>query len=275
MKILLMTDLEGVAGVKNWVDWCGIDSRFYAQACRLLTGEVNAAVDGFFAGGATYIEVADGHGPGGIDVELLDPRSEYARGWPEGTWPFGLDSSFDGLAFVGQHPKAGTEFGHLCHTQNFSYIDLSVNGLSIGEFGQLTLCAGELGVPVFFASGDLAFTQEAEALVPGITVCAVKRGVTSGSGDECFHEAYRMRNAGAVHKAPARACGLIRAAAENAVKALLERPPGLCKLDAPFHLDAVFRPEKEGEKRTVARTSHPLSFIELMKSPIERKPLSE
>ena len=68
MKVLLMTDMEGVAGVKNSEDWCMPDSRFYSVGCRLLTLEVNAAVEGFFAGGATYVQVADGHGAGGILV---------------------------------------------------------------------------------------------------------------------------------------------------------------------------------------------------------------
>ena len=140
-----MTDLEGVAGVKNWEDWCRPESRNYDAACRLLTAEVNAAVDGFFAGGATEVQVVDGHGPGGINIELLDPRAEYARGWAPPTWPFGLNETFDGMAWVGQHAKASTEFAHLCHTQGFGYIDLSINSVSIGEFGQAGMCAAEMG----------------------------------------------------------------------------------------------------------------------------------
>jgi len=187
MKIFLMTDLEGVAGVKNAVDWIYPTSPFYAVACRLLTGEVNAAVSGFFDAGASEVLVADGHGAGAIDVESLDERVEFARGWPQG-FPFGLDSTFDGIAWVGQHPKAGTIGGHLCHTQSFEYLDLSINDISIGEFGQLALCAYELGVPPFFASGDLAFCQEAQKLCPDIVTCSVKKGVQTKPGDSCSAE---------------------------------------------------------------------------------------
>lgn len=272
MKLMLMTDLEGVAGVKNSTDWCHPDSRHYATACRLLTQEVNAAVDGFYAGGAKYVQVADGHGPGGIDIELLDPRVEYARGWPE-AWPFHLDESFDGVAWVGQHAKASSEYAHLCHTQSFHYIDLSVNDVSIGEFGQLGMCASELGVPAFYASGDLAFTKEAEALAHGIVTCTVKRGVSAGTGEECVFEEYRARNAGAIHVPPRRACAMIRKTAEAAMWKLKKNPPALIPLQAPFERVAILRPEETGEPKTIAEESHLTSVIELMRMPMDLKPM--
>src|SRR5437773_12215476 len=131
MKIYLMTDLEGVAGVLNAQEWTGPGQPYYDLAKELLTLEVNAAVDGFFEGGATEVLVADGHGPGALDVRLLDERVEFLRGWGAGPYPLCLDSSFDAIAWVGQHAKAGTEFGHMAHTQGFSYLDLAINGISI------------------------------------------------------------------------------------------------------------------------------------------------
>ena len=273
MRIILMTDLEGVAGVKNAPDWIQIDSRYYATACRFLTREVNAAVEGFFAGGATYVQVADGHGAGGIDIELLDPRVEYARGWPQ-EWPFGLDESFDGVAWVGQHAKASTEFAHLAHTQCFEFIDMSINGVSIGEFGQIGMWASELGIPAFFGAGDLAFTKEAEVLAPGIVTCPVKRGVTPGTGEECTVDDYEKRNAGAVHTPPARACGMIRQSAEAAIRALKRNPPPLIPVKAPFERVSVLRPRKAGEPKEIDRQTHPASVIEVMRIPMDPKPLT-
>lgn len=66
MKIYVMTDMEGVCGVVNHDDWVTPQGRYYAEGKRLLTMEVNAAIDGFAAAGATEIVVADGHGYGGI-----------------------------------------------------------------------------------------------------------------------------------------------------------------------------------------------------------------
>jgi D-amino peptidase len=272
MRIMLMTDMEGVAGVKNARQWLTPECRYYDAGCRLLTLEVNAAVEGFFAGGAKYVQVADGHGAGGIDLELLDPRVEYARGWPEG-WPCGLDSSYTGVAFVGQHAKASSELAHLAHTQSFKYIDLKVNGVSIGEFGQMALCAAELGVPSFFASGDFALANEAQALVPGIEVCAVKRGVTRGSGEECTTAEYEVRNEGAVHIPPVRARELIRHGAMAAARKLAKHPPALVPLRAPFESVTILRPDKRGEPKMISRSTHPTSVIELMRMPLEPKPV--
>lgn len=271
MRLMLMTDLEGVAGVRCADGWLAPDDRFYTVGCRLLTEEVNSVVDGFFAGGATYVQVADGHGYGAIDVELLDPRVDYARGWPGG-FPFGLDSSYQGVGWVGQHAKASTPFSHIAHTQSFGYIDLTLNGVSIGEFGQLALCAAELGVPAFFAAGEQALTEEAEALVPGIVTCSVKRGVTPGTGEECTTEEYARRNSGAVHMQPRRARAALRMAAEAAVQKLKRNPPAIALLQAPFDLKVVMRPEAPGQPRLAARNTHPDSVIALMNMPFDLQP---
>ncbi len=259
MRIYIMTDLEGVAGVLNFVEWCHPGARYYDVAKELLTHEVNAAIDGFLAGGATEIVVADGHGCGAIDPLLLDPRVELMRGWPT-DWPLLLDASYDAVAFVGQHAKAGTEFAHLAHTQDWIYLDLAINGVSVGEFGQFSLCAGELGVPVIFVSGDRALAAEAQQLVPGIEAVAVKRGTTPGRGDELEAEAYSRRNTSAIHLHPQRARALIREGAERAVRRAASERFGLLKLTPPYEQVVRFR-ARSGLPRTIGRSVHPTSVI--------------
>ena len=75
-----------------------------------------------------------------------------------------------------------------------------------------------MGTRTIFASGDLALTNEAQALVPGIETVAVKRGTTSGRGDECDRETYAKRNLGAIHFQPERARQMILAGAERAIR---------------------------------------------------------
>jgi D-amino peptidase len=274
MRVLLITDMEGVAGITNSIDWCYPDGRYYFQGRRLLTLEVNAAIEGFFSAGVEYVQVADAHGFGGIDIELLDARAEYARGWaPESEYSYNVDAGFTGIAWVGQHAKASTEFAHIAHTQNMSYIDQSVNGRSIGEFGQTALCAAEVGVPAFFASGDLAFSKEAEALTPGITTCAVKRGMMPGRGEDCTVEEYRRRNEAAIHQCPGRARDLIRSAAAVAADKLKRDPPRVVKLTGPYQRVTVFRPEQRDEPKTVSQESHQDSFHALMKMPMNPVPV--
>lgn len=270
-RIYIMTDLEGVAGVLNSEDWCAPESPYYDLAKEFLTNEVNAAVDGFIHGGANEIVVADGHGHGAIDSRLLDPRAELMRGWTGG-YPFGLDETWDAAAWVGQHAKSRTELAHIAHTGNMGVLYLSVNGISVGEFGGLALCAGQLGVRVIFGSGDLAFTEEAEALVPGIETVAVKRGTSPGKGDDLDREAYRKKNAPAIHKQPRRACEMIRDGAVRAMSRAKQEDFGIVDLHAPFKRVAVWR-QSGDQPRTYAIERHPRDVIGLMAMPYKRKPV--
>jgi D-amino peptidase len=272
LRIYLMTDMEGVAGILDFESWCHPGARYYDLGKEFLTGEVNAAVDGFFAGGATAVLVADGHGCGAISPKHLDPRAELMRGWPTG-YPLGLDESrYDALAWVGQHAKAGTEKAHLAHTQGFGYLDLSVNGISIGEFGQVVLCGGQLGVPAIFAAGDLAFTREAADLVPGIETVAVKRGTRVGTGDELDEEAYARRNLAAIHLQPEKARAEVREGALRALRRFRRKPFGLVCLKPPYKRVAIFR-SRGGGPKTISRESHPNDLCALMNMPFRPKPI--
>ena len=81
MKIFIMTDLEGATGVAG--RWSDFDPgrREHESARRLLTGDVNAAIEGAFEAGANEIVVLDGHGAAfSIILEDLDPRAQLIRG---------------------------------------------------------------------------------------------------------------------------------------------------------------------------------------------------
>ncbi len=275
MKIFIMTDLEGVAGVLDHENWCNmLTSRYNDLAREFLTLEVNAAIEGFFRAGATEILVADGHGSGGLNPKLLDPRAQFQRGWAAG-WPVGLEAGADFVGWVGQHAKSRTEFAHLAHTQGFSYFELSVNGTAIGEFGQLAMCASHLGTRAIFGAGDLAFTKEAQELVPGIETVAVKRGTRAGSGDECTTEVYAKRNLGAIHLQPERARQLICAGAEKALlRARADRSFGIIPLKPPFERLLILRAQA-GQPKRISRETHPDSVIALMNMPSNPKPVVE
>ena len=264
-KICIMTDLEGVAGVRDWEFWGGPGRTFFDLAQKFLTAEVNAAIQGFAAAGATEFMVIDGHGRGAIDIDQLDPRAQLERGWPSG-WPGAAlkDGRFDAIAFVGQHAKAGTPFAHMPHTQDTNYLDLAINGVSIGELGQLALCASELGVRTIFASGDEAMTKEAKALLPGIETVAVKRGTTPGTGDDLTQKQYEKRFLSAIHLHPKKSQALIRAGAERAVRRASTESFGLLAPQAPFERVVRFRPKEDGDIITIARDTHPTSVTALM-----------
>ena len=267
VKVYLMTDLEGVAGVMNSTDWIYPDSRYYEKGREYLTKEVNAAIDGLFAAGADEIVVQDGHGHGAINFELLDQRAKLQRGWygVNGPWPFGMDESYDVQIWVGQHPKAGTELGHICHTGSFDIIDYRINDVSVGEFGYCMFVGQTFGITPIFASGCTAFTKEAEALVPGIETVSVKDGVMKGSGDECTVEAYEKRNWGAIHMHPVKARELIREGAYKALMRYRKAPESFkpTKISAPYSQRVVYRQAK-GINKYVDEKSGYADLVEML-----------
>jgi D-aminopeptidase len=260
----IMTDMEGVAGLIDSENWCKPESRYYDLGKEFLTLEVNAAIEGFARAGITEFLVADGHGHGGINPKLLDRRAQLARNWAPPPYPFSMEKGIDFAAWVGQHAMSRTEYAHLAHTGNFGVFEITVNGKPVGEFGQCALCASQLGIRCIFGSGDLAFTKEAQALVPGIETVAVKRGTTPGRGDECDPEAYAKRNLGAIHFQPERARQMIGEAAERAVRRALADPSfGLVRFQPPYERVVITR-AAVGKPQSTRRTTHPDDVIALL-----------
>src|SRR2546430_9784850 len=113
--------MEGVSGIVKWAQVHGGDP-MYEEARVLYTEEINAAVRGATAAGATEIVVMDCHGAGkGWDFnsllpELLDPHCEFVvqHEWTEYTGF--LEEGCDAALFVGMHAMAGTGDGVLSHT---------------------------------------------------------------------------------------------------------------------------------------------------------------
>lgn len=271
-KVYIMTDMEGVAGVIDFENWCSPEGKYYELAKEFLTLEVNNCIEGLFEAGVEEIIVLDGHGPGGINIKLLDPRVKIQRGWPRVWEDMFVEPSFDAVVWVGQHAKAGSEYAHLAHTQSTEYIDLSVNGISIGEFGQEAMVASELGIRAIFASGDHALTIEAKNLVPGIETVSVKWGLTPGKGDECTREMYKKRNTAAIHLHPVKARELIKEGALRAVKRAEKENFGIIPLKPPYERIAIFRPDGINPKR-ISKETHPTSIRALFNMPFNPKPI--
>jgi len=244
MKVYIMTDMEGCAGIVNHDEWVAADGRFFDDGREILTDEVNAAVEGFFTAGATQVDVLDGHGAGGVHPPLLDSRARFVRCLTG--YPWLLDQGYDVMAWVGQHAKAGTKLAHICHTGWFNVIDERINGVSIGEFGAIAVVGAAFGVVPIFGSGDHAFTLEAQALTPGIETVSVKNGLTEDDGLQCDCDAYRNHNLSAVHVHPERAQDLIRTGAERALRRFLENPGSFTipVIKPPFVLEKDFRADK-------------------------------
>ncbi|MEJ7838753.1 MAG: M55 family metallopeptidase [Thermomicrobiales bacterium] len=246
----MMTDQEGSAGVVDAPDYNYRTSKYYERARQLVTGEVNAAIEGILETGDHEIIVVDGHGQGAIDLQIIHPAVRVLTGRPL-SFAFGFDGSFDALLFVGQHAKSNTDGGHLSHTMSFTWDDFVLNGLSIGELGYYMALAGEFDVPTILVTGDQAACDEAQMLVPGIETAVVKEGWKSGPATDLTGPQNELHNGGAYHLAPSAAQDLIRQKATQAVERIGDIPP--FRTTPPYDLVTILRPVQPGGPRQIAR----------------------
>lgn len=207
MKVYMMTDMEGVAGVVAFGPQSYPEGKYHDLGKRLVTGEVNAAVEGLVARGVDEVLVVDGHGAGAIWFEDLHPQARLLHGRPSAPRPV-LDAvarEYDICMMIGQHAMAGIPTGNQNHTQSSATIDsFRLNGRPIGEIAQFALYEGSFGIPLIFLSGDDEACAEAEALVPGITTVAVKTGLGRSSAISLSASEARRRIREGVKQAIAR-----------------------------------------------------------------------
>lgn len=180
-KIFIGTDIEGVAGVVSFTDQAYADGKYYEQAKRLLTGEINAAIEGLLEAGVEDILISNGHGPGAVHYETLHPQAKLIHGRPGASHSVRdpIVTQYDAAIMIGQHAMCGTADGNMNHTQSSGSIEYyKLNGQEIGETAQFALYQGALGLPLIFLSGDHAACNEAAELIAGITTAAVKQGLS-------------------------------------------------------------------------------------------------
>ncbi len=241
MKVVMMTDLEGVAGVVSFADQGYESGKYYEAAKKLLTAEVNAAVEGLLAAGVEDVLVIDGHGPGGIYFEDLHPAAKLMHGRPLAPAAVRdpIVAGYDVGVMVGQHAMAGVVDGNLAHTQSSRAIDYyTLNRQPIGELAQFALYCGGLGLPLIFVSGDDATCREAEVLITGVTTVAVKQGLSRDSAISLAAPEARRR---------------IREGIQHAVEQQRANPLPPLHWDAPYVLEKRFFHTDDAD----AAASHP------------------
>lgn len=168
MKVYISADMEGISGIvhSNQTDSSNPE---YPSARKLMVAEVNAAVEGALAGGATEVVVNDSHGSmRNLPVEDIHPDAILLSGSPKiGSMMAGIDSSFSAVFFVGYHARAGSLLANLDHTyygpNNVQNVWL--NGIEVGEYGINGGFAGYYGVPVALMTGDQTACAQAKQLL--------------------------------------------------------------------------------------------------------------
>lgn len=179
----------------------------------MFTSDVNAAVLGFFDGGADEVLVNEAHWTmRNLLLERLDERAQMLTGRHK---PLSMvegvqHGDVDGIAFLGYHAGAGME-GVLAHT----YLANSITGVWLNDVpaseGHLNAqVVAEYGVPVVLVTGDDIACEDALGYAPEALKVAVKDHVSRYA---------------AVCRTPARTAADIRAAAKEAAQLAVRQEP--------------------------------------------------
>ena len=187
MKVFIISDIEGVAGiVKGEQTGPGPhgDATLFDEGRKLYTGEINAAVRGAKAAGATEIVAMDCHGAGGgytfnsLIPEELDPDCEFVvqDQWTEYT-EFPRAGSRRGA--LRRHARASGNRGRRAqpHRLGPELPEPLVQRHARRRDGINAALCGTWGCPVVLVTGDQAACLEgSELLGDGLTTVQVKRG---------------------------------------------------------------------------------------------------
>ena len=241
MKIWISFDMEGVAGIVDWDQCRPTGGARYAVGCALMLDEVNAAITGAIAGGATEVVLNDSHGT----MANLDPRdvaggASYIAGRHKPLYMMqGLDETFDAAFFVGYHGSISGRPSTLSHTYNPEvFAAARVNGDEVGESGINALVAEHFGVPIAFVSGDAVTWAETEKYAPGAVNVVTKESLTRFSSANLH---------------PAESCRLIRAGAEEAVRRVAAGQVGTPGISRPATLELDVQTADMAEVATWAK----------------------
>jgi D-amino peptidase len=226
MKIFISSDLEGTAGVVDW-DQVLAGGHFYDYYAGLLTKEINAAIEGAMAAGATEFVVNDSHSSmQNIRPDQLAGRARYVSGRYKPLYMMqGLDESFDAVFFISYHGSMGSHGSTLSHTYfPTAFAEVKINGQVAGESGINSLVALAYGVPIALITGDAITADEMRPFAPSVRAAVVKESVTRFAADSMH---------------PDDACALIRQEAQAAIAGLTTA--AAVQITSPITMEIQFR----------------------------------
>ena len=167
LKVYISVDMEGIWGVVHG-DQTSPESREYGSARKWMAQDVNAAIEGAIAAGASEIVVNDAHGSQrNINPDDLDPRAYLISGSPKPlSMMQGIDETFQACVLIGYHARAGSTPAVLDHTISGSTVyAIRINGQEMPELGLNAAIAGYFNVPVVMISGDSETCRQAVSIL--------------------------------------------------------------------------------------------------------------
>lgn len=167
--------MEGASGIYTYRQVIQEFGDPFDEGRKLLTQDINAAIEGLRNAGATHFVVADSHrrgSPPNVVDNMLPEDATVIRGEEISKYDY---SGFAAQVLIGFHSMAGTENGFLSHTMSSLLgFAVRVNGRWVGEAELEIWKAGRFRVPTIMAAGDSALVSEVKGFFPEIASIAVK-----------------------------------------------------------------------------------------------------
>lgn len=175
MRIYIVADGEGISGIVS-SDEMHYKGGEWQHFRKLMTMDVNVAIDAAFEAGATEVIVNDAHWNSlNLIYEDLDPRAEVIRGSGKEFSMVDQVNHADGVFFIGLHSKVGHSHG--VGNETFfgpEMYEMRINGTPVGEVELFGAIAGYFGVPVLMVSGDDTLAEEVRESIGDIETAIVK-----------------------------------------------------------------------------------------------------
>lgn len=184
VRVLVYHDMEGLAGQDDWRTYLFSHPEKYPEGQKMLAADLNAVIDGLFAGGATQVDVVDAHGSGNpepdVRRDLLDPRAKQVfrdKAFDPYVDLTGPDT-YDAVVAVAMHAKTGSR-GFASHTITLG-MDVLLNDKPITESEIVAYSWGRVGVPLIFVSGDDRLQNDLKGL-PWLEFVVSKKATSSST----------------------------------------------------------------------------------------------
>ena len=225
MKIYIATDMEGITGTVHGSSTMP-PSPDYDRYRKLMTNEVNAAIEGALEAGATEILVNDGHGTmRNILAEELHPEARLISGYPKPMLQLTeLNASFTAAIFVGFHARSNTNgvMSHTFYGSGFNYLKLNDHECTEAEFDAAV--AGTWNVPIVCVTGDDVLETQLKEWLPSTRFAQTKIATSHKSANSL---------------SPKKACALIKEQVKNGIHSRDQIPP--LKIPGPYQLEIQFK----------------------------------
>jgi D-amino peptidase len=225
VRVFISADMEGVAGVNRGAETAPF-APGWETSRRLMTGEVNAAIEGALDAGVQEVVVNDGHWLGNnLLLEDLHPAAEVVSGQGRPlSMAEGMGPNFDAAFFVGYHASAGTPDAVLDHTyaDPAHVMEVRLDGAVQSEGSLNGYVCGAFGCPVALFTGDSSAVSQMHEFCLEVEGIVVK-------------EPLARESARSLH--PSVACARIREGARRALERLDNIPPLVPASNPVFEVD--------------------------------------